>query len=203
MVRGVGVTNLNTFMLYNYHPTSDGLGNVAPGSIVTAAGAGVASAAPVAGPLAPIVALVGGGIALVGQMLNIFGVGIPDTQKIQASKDADDIESQMAQISQWWNGVEHTTANQQSAVTAWYQLWNKLVQLCSDGSLGNAGQNCIKDRQRGGKWDWFAMHLDPIMNTPLSDSGTVAGAVTGMFGSSTGLLMLGGMLLVVGLVARD
>ena len=194
-------------MLYNYHPTCQeeteglsglGLGTVSPGNIITTIGGGIATAAPIAGPLAPIVLLVGGGVALVGQVLNMFGVGIPDLKKIQSSKDANDVEAQMAQIQSWWGGVEHNTANQQIAVTAWYQLWDKLTQLCGDPNLGDAGRNCIKDRQRGGKWDWFAMHLDPIINTPLSDSGTLTGEVSSMFGGSNmGLLLVGGALLVV------
>lgn len=207
MVQGVVVINFYFSMLHNYHPTSglDGLGqsNVTPGNVTTAIGAGIASSAPLAGALAPVVALVGGLVALSGQVLNMFGVGIPDMKKIQASNDANDIESQMAQVKSWWDGVEHNTANQQAAVTAWYQLWDRLVQLCSDGSLGSAGQNCIKDRQRGGKWDWFSMHLDPIINTTLTDSGTVSGEVTSMFGSSNGLLIIGGMLVAIGLVASS
>jgi len=191
-------------MLHNYHPDSayEGLGAVSPGNIVTSVGSGVASASVAAGPAAPIVAAIGGLIALGGQMMNMFGVGIPDIKKIEASKDADAIETQMAQIQTWWSGVEHNTANQQAAVTAWYQLWNQLTQLCSNPQLASAGQNCIKDRQRGGKWDWFAMHLDPILNTPLTDSGTVTGEVTSLFGSN-GPLLLGGILIVAAVMSSS
>jgi hypothetical protein len=41
------------------------------------------------------------------------------------------------------------------------------------GSLGDAGARCISDRQRGGKWDWFAYYRDPIAN----DSNVISDAV--------------------------
>lgn len=186
--------------MYNYHPPNYGLGAVAPGSIVTAVGGSIAASSPACGPGAPICAAIGGVVALGGQLLNIFGVGIPDLKKIQASNDANEVEQGMAQLATAWDHMEHTTANQQAVVTAWYQYWDQLARLCSDPNLGTAGQNCIKDRQRGGKWDWFAMHLDPILNTPLTDSGTVTGEVTSLFGSN-GPLIIGGLLLVLGIVA--
>ena len=47
-----------------------------------------------------------------------------------------------------------------------------VVTQCSNGSLGDAGARCISDRQRGGKWDWFAYYRDPIASdgTVVDDS---------------------------------
>lgn len=177
-------------------------GHVSAGNIISTIGGGILTGSIFAGPAAPVVAAIGGLVALGGQIFNAVGIGVPDLKKVQSSKDANDVEAQMAQIQTWWNGVEHTTANQQTAVTAWYQLWNQLTQLCGDPNLGSAGQNCIADRQRGGKWDWFAMHLDPILNTPLTDSGTVTGDVTSIF-SSSGMLIVGGLLIAVAVFSSD
>ena len=82
---------------------------------------------------------------------------------------------------------------QQTALNTFTQAWNQIVQLCSNPQLGSAGTNCLKDRQRGGKWDWFAYYYDPIAKDPQvipdpvigsTDSGSVAGSVSGAIDST-------------------
>lgn len=56
--------------------------------------------------------------------------------------------------------------------------WNQVVAACGNANLGTAGQRCISDRQRGGKWDWFSYYYDPIANdTNVYDDSV--GATTG------------------------
>lgn len=57
---------------------------------------------------------------------------------------------------------QKTLANQQAALQVFTIAWNRIVQLCSNAQLGSAGTNCIADRQRGGKWDWWSYYYDPI-----------------------------------------
>lgn len=143
-------------------------------------------------PLPVAMLAIQAGTQLLTTLLGVFGVGKPDMTKITASNDANAIEAQMALLADTWDQIPHTASNQQKIVDAWYQLWNNLVQMCSDPSLGNAGQNCINDRKRGGKWDWFAMHLDPIINTPLVSEVGVFGAAS----SNSNLLLIGGLFLI-------
>lgn len=61
---------------------------------------------------------------------------------------------------------EKTPAAQRYAEEVFNQGWNQIVGLCSNPQLGSAGTNCLKDRQRGGKWDWFVYFYDPIAKDP-------------------------------------
>jgi hypothetical protein len=55
---------------------------------------------------------------------------------------------------------------QTQALAVFDALWQKLVQLCSDPALGNAGKRCISERQPGGKYDDAKFNRDPIANDP-------------------------------------
>lgn len=89
---------------------------------------------------------------------------------------------------------------QQSALANFDNVWNRLVQLCSQPGLGTAGKNCIGDRQsgackwkasgppqypgqpaQGACWNWFNGYRDPIANDTQTydDSVTGAAAVAG------------------------
>jgi hypothetical protein len=103
---------------------------------------------------------------------------------------------------------------QQTAMNTYTQAWNQIVQLCSNPQLGSAGTNCLKDRQRGGKWDWWRLYFDPIANDPqvipdpvaTVDTSSVTGAVSGAVDSTVASVSqaLGGISPVwvgVGLIA--
>jgi hypothetical protein len=72
---------------------------------------------------------------------------------------------------------------QAAAVNNFMQIWNRLVALCTQPGLGNAGKNCIADRQSGACkwhatatgaypgqpaqgqcWNWWNGYHDPIAN---------------------------------------
>ena len=53
---------------------------------------------------------------------------------------------------------------QTQALAVFDALWAKLVQLCSDPALGNAGKRCISERQPGGIYDDAKFNRDPIAN---------------------------------------
>jgi hypothetical protein len=61
---------------------------------------------------------------------------------------------------------DKTPQAQAYALEVFSQGWNQIVQLCSNPQLGSAGSNCLRDRQRGGKWDWWAYYYDPIAKDP-------------------------------------
>lgn len=121
----------------------------AAGSAVMSAGAAVAMLAPASGPLAPIIAAVGGLIALAG----VLGVGngcgqtcIQATSIVNQAEPAfkenlDEYES--GQISQS-QGISNYNAGQTA-----------IEQAC--GAIpGSAGQNCVSDRFTPGGCKWNA-----------------------------------------------
>lgn len=86
---------------------------------------------------------------------------------------------------------------QQSALANFDNVWNRLVQLCSQPGLGDAGKNCIGDRQsgackwkasgppqypgqpaQGACWNWFNGYRDPIANDTQTYDDSVTGAMT-------------------------
>ena len=71
-------------------------------------------------------------------------------------------------------------SSQQAAETNFNNLWAALQQNCSQPGTGNAGVRCISDRQRGGKFDWFAGYYDPIANDTcvVSDAAFQAAAAS-------------------------
>lgn len=108
-----------------------------------------------------------------------------------------------------------------AAVQNFLNVWNRLVQLCSQPGLGAAGQNCIGDRQSGACkwkasatgaypgqpaqgqcWNWWNAYHDPIANdTQVYDDTQITGGatstgVTGATGAtgatSTGAILASG-----------
>jgi len=109
-------------------------------------------------------------------------------------------------------------ADQQAAEANFNNIWNKLVQLCSQSGLGTAGQNCIADRQRGAcKWkvtsgpdagqcfDWFMAYYDPIATdtnvaspiTATQSAVSVGAALSSATGIPSSLLAIAALVLLV------
>ena len=80
------------------------------------------------------------------------------------------------------------TPNQQTyALQVFTLAWNQLMQLCENPQLGSAGTGCIADRQRGGKWDWWAYYYDPIAKDPaVAANVAAAGAGSSTISPTTG-----------------
>jgi hypothetical protein len=62
--------------------------------------------------------------------------------------------------------ADKTDVNQQAGESNFNAGWSQVLTLCSPPALGSAGTNCIADRERGGKFDWFSAYFDPIANDP-------------------------------------
>lgn len=88
--------------------------------------------------------------------------------------------------------VSRTSANQGLFVANFYSTWNAYVNACnaiiandqSGSDAQKALQRSIDDRERGGKFDWFAAYLDPIANdatTGDSGSGGALGSIQFQF----------------------
>jgi hypothetical protein len=126
-------------------------------------GVSIMASAPFAGPGAPVVAAVGAlvelGSAIAGALH--IGEGCGPTC-VQATSIVNQVEVVMKQNLVAFQGGQ---LDRQTAIDNFSRLWNTVLQGCS-AIPGAAGTNCIGDRQRGGKWNWFALYLDPIQNAP-------------------------------------
>lgn len=176
--------------------TSASVGSSVGMSVAVSSGAMAASTAAIAIPI------VGGVIAAVG--LFFAWKSKQGAQKVASTNIVNEIEPQFkANCDAYVNASVRTAAMQAQALANFDAGWKILSssQGCGASSLGGAGEACIKDRNRGGKWDWFAYYRDPIANTPPNDSGAVAGAegaVSNLFGGFDlfPFLIIGGLLMV-------
>lgn len=184
MLIGLGDASLDTRI------TNFGINTA--GSIGTAFAAGSGALAGTASALgistgvltAGIGAALAGVTLLVDHLIANSGCG---QTCIVASDFANQAEVLLKQNLAAWNAEPHTVSNQQQALANYAALWNKLMQLCGDPALGNAGKRCISDRERAGKFPWPTWYYDPIANAAdvVDDSaGAVVSDFVGSLGSS-------------------
>lgn len=85
-----------------------------------------------------------------------------------------------------------------TALSNFDQVWQSVVTACNQ-IPAPGGRDCIKDRQQGGKWDWFAYYRNPIASTPDT---TTASSMTNMVSTtfSSYIPLIGVGLLLTGLV---
>ena len=128
---------------------------------------GSAAAVPIAGAIGVAVPLVGAAIAgvtlLVTALIKNSGCGVTCVETSQWANQAEALLNQnlQAYLAQ---PCPRSQSSQQAAETNFNNVWAALQQNCSQPGTGNAGVRCISDRQRGGKFDWFAGYYDPIAN---------------------------------------
>jgi len=141
-----------------------GLGNTPQGDKIASAAVSTGLATAAALDPEPI----SKGILAVGALISGFFFQ-PDMNKIATTQIVNQAEPLLHQNVVAWQSLpanQKTVANQTYALANFTDIWNTVVKSCSTGQFGTAGQNCVGDRQRGGKWDWFAMYYDPIANDP-------------------------------------
>jgi len=134
----------------------------------TAAASALFSAAAVPSPATPFLAIAGG----VATLLAAVGVGSGGGQDcITASDYANKAEGLLKQNLDTYLALETPRAKsaQTAGVANFNSIWNGLEQAC--GAVpGDAGKNCVSDRQAGAcKWtnaagcfNWFTGYLYPI-----------------------------------------
>lgn len=178
-----------------------GLGDAQSQAQITNISASIASAAApiglaIAGATSAI-PFVGPAIAGITLLIGLFTKR--GAQKEASTHIVDQVEPYLKQNLQAWNSSSKTISEQQQSLANFDTLWQQVVSQCSNGNLGDPGRWCIEDRQRGGKWDWFAMYRDPIANDPnvqtASIGSSVFGGSTGVGGSSS-LVIFGGLAII-------
>ncbi|MCI0528475.1 MAG: hypothetical protein L0Y56_13635, partial [Nitrospira sp.] len=52
-------------------------------------------------------------------------------------------------------------------------VWEEVKKQCGDPVMGSPGEACIRDRDRGGQWDWWSYYYDPIAQDQVRELSTV------------------------------
>ena len=155
------------------------------------------------------VPVVGVAIAAVSLLIGMWINRVGPKQKVATTKIVNDAEPLLKQNLAAFQQSDQTLENQQASLDLFNQVWARVVDACSNPAYGNPGKNCIEDRQRGGKWDWFSYYYDPIANAKVVPAATLAisntenlagGILSPVLGQNWELL-LGGGLLLIGLVS--
>jgi hypothetical protein len=155
--------------LQQFESRQYGLGDLTKSQTTQAIGVTAINVAPLTGPAAPFVAAAGAIMAFVAN----FTQGCGNTC-IAATRIVNELEPYLKKNVADYLAIPtpRPSSAQQAALAVFDQVWSTVVTQCSNGSLGDAGARCISDRQRGGKWDWFAYYRDPIASdgTVVDDS---------------------------------
>jgi hypothetical protein len=160
--------------------------------------AGLMAAAPFTGPAAPFVLMAAQMVAPIAKMF--AGCGVTCKEATTIANNAEDAANRL--LSQW-NAVPVKYASIQKAyLAAQADVWNYLSGSCQKIG-GQGGQQCLADRQRGGKFDFFIHYVDPVANEkdivpdpPSATStsslltGTVAGLPMPLILGGAGLVLL-------------
>lgn len=90
-------------------------------------------------------------------------------QKVYTTSIVNEAEPLLQQNLSAFMASPKTQADKDAAVANFNDLWDRVVLSCNTPELGEPGQRCINDRKRGSTkgYDWFALYLDPIVNTPV------------------------------------
>lgn len=152
--------------------TARGLGDVTKTNLAKQSGALVGSSimalSPLAGPLAPFVALAG--LAVSG-LSNLFASAFSGCGQtcVQASQLVDKVwlDYWKPNLAAYMALPVRNKAAQDAALAVFDYGWSMILQGCGDPALGDAGRRCISERDRGGIYDGFAVYRDPIANDPL------------------------------------
>jgi hypothetical protein len=167
------------------------------GGAIASTGGALLASARYTGPAAPFVAIAGAALEIGGAITSLFG---PNPNNDIASGYVNQIEADIMKPNlAAWESESKTSVNQVAAEQNFTSGWNMVLQLCDNPALGSAGVNCVGDRQRGGKWDWWKMYYDPIANDPNVVSNPLS-SVSSLFGGGSSLLplfLIGGLLLAV------
>lgn len=166
--------------------TSAGILAVIPGGQIPAAF--LAAAASIVGPIAK----------------EFEGCGVTCQQTTDIANKVETAAQQV--MAQYWGSSVRTVSMRDGAVAALQQLYQYLIQNCQAVG-GRGGQQCVADRQPGGKYDFQAQQIAPIQNdsavvpdpvAPGSSSSVLSSLTPSgtLFGLPVSSLLLPGLLIL-------
>lgn len=109
----------------------------------------------------PVIGAIVAGVTLA--LVAIFSRKGPK-QKVATTEIVNKVEPLLQQNLEGYMSGPRTKSSQAQAIENFKAGWQYVVDNCDVPVMGNPGQECVKDRQRGGEWDWFAYYHDPIAN---------------------------------------
>lgn len=171
-------------------------------STVSTAGSIMAGSAPLWTQAAWAVPVIGAAVAGIALAITAWFSRKGPKQKVATTQVANEVAGMMEQNKAAYLAGPHTISSQAQALANFDALWNALVERCGDPEMGDPGDRCISERQRGGVWDMARDNRDPIANDPnvvadptaLDTAGDSVNQVLGSIGLGGG----GGMLLLAG-----
>jgi hypothetical protein len=218
--------NLDNGILWGLGATSGASLVAAGGSVAAGTAAALASAGIIAGAAVPFIGPAIAGVTLAIEAILNSGCG---QTCVVTSQWANQAAAQLqANLDAYFaQPAPRAQSLQTLAIQNYQKIWNTLVSQCSQPNLGQAGQNCIGDRQQGACkwhqtgqpqypgqpalgdcWNWYDAYYVPLASDPNvvpdSEASPASVAASGnviseLFSgsSSTTLLLLGAAGLLV------
>lgn len=124
-------------------------------------------------------------------------------QKRQSSNTADSVEERLKALKEAYLNFEgRSKQDKDYALNQFDMLWQELTNSCIQIG-GSAGNRCIEERKRGGKWDWFKLYRDPIEEAPIKETpiSIISSGGSSESGISTASLFGGNTNYVIGAIA--
>lgn len=126
-------------------------------------------------------------------------------QKVATTLIVDKVEPLLQQNLNGYMSGPRNISSQAQALANFDAGWTYVVNNCQIPEMGDPGIRCVRERQAGGQWDWFARYRDPIANDTQVSADAVTRVtvdpVTGQVVPSSGasmipLLLAGGLLML-------
>jgi len=131
------------------------------------AGAPIAIAAAKGAALAvPVVGAAVAGVLLAANLW-LGSIAKKNAQKAATTQIVNEAEQYLKQNLAAYQSLSNPTESERAtALSIFDTIWREgVVGPCGSGQFDAAGQRCVSDRDRGGKWDWFTYYRDPIANS--------------------------------------
>lgn len=150
------------------------------GGVVTAGGSSSLAAGVWGAAAVPVVGAIVAGVTI-GLMALLNRKG--PKQKVATTQIVDSVEPYLAENRDGYFAGPRTRSSQAQALANFDAGWDYVRQNCGDATMGDPGKRCISERDRGGRWDWFALYRDPIVNDPgVQPDPASPGVVEAIFG---------------------
>lgn len=96
-------------------------------------------------------------------------------QRVATTEIVNKVEPLLQENLRAYMAGPRTISSQAQALENFKAGWAYVVEYCDTPVMGNPGQACVQDRQRGGRWPWAEYYYDPI----AQDAGVVADPLPG------------------------
>ncbi len=198
--------------------SSGALGELATGEGQQVALQTVSSAGTIAAGTAPLwtqaawaIPVIGGAVAGVALALTAWFSRKGPKQKVATTQIVEKLANAqgtgiMQENLRAYMGGPHTVSSQAQALANFDAAWQWLLENCGAPEMGDPGEHCISERQRGGIYDMFKDNRDPIANDPnvVPDPTLFSGVeqagqgiLSSITGGGGGLLLLGAAALLL------